>query len=122
MLPTGRGSDEGGYRIEDEVRHILAGIEFDEMHAPVDEIQVPLAEPPHVTMRRLCSMLVNTHGKAWRKCTIERHCMPDGSIVFTASRMCPFCSSQVGSPVTHTYIAMPRPDGGFDFAAPLEDE
>lgn len=123
MLPVDAGRDgpeENGYSILLEVQHLLDGMEFEETHA--SDVHVSLDEPPEVTARRLGSLLTNVQGKHWRKCTIERHTMPDGCVVWTAARMCPLCSSTVGHPVVHTFVAQALPDGSFDFAAPQESE
>lgn len=102
-----------------EVRHILAGIEFEEEHA--NDVHVSQDEPPEVTARRLGSLLANAQGKHWRTCTIEKHTMSDGSTIWTAARMCPACSCKVGRQIVHTFVARALPDGSFDFAAPEED-
>lgn len=86
--------------IHDEVDHILAGIEM-------------LQPRPHrnTLEQRLRAFLADVIGPDWRDAPIIAQSMPDGTILYSASKMCLNCGA------IHTFLIWPDGDG-FQMAEP----
>lgn len=102
------------YSVLAEATHILEGLHFAEEEKPGEDVYRQIASA--LVVRQLQALLVKVRGPVWMNCTIEQHTMPDGTPVLTASRRCKRCHG------IHTFIAVVKPDGSFDFADPAEEE
>lgn len=86
--------------IHEEVDHILAGIEM---------IQ---RQPRHDTLQqRMRAFLAEVISPEWSNTPITAQAMPDGTFLYTASRVCINCGA------IHTFVLWPDGDG-FQMAAP----
>lgn len=101
------GSDEP-YHILDEVKHLLAGLDF----ADMPQEDVSLREITARVRRELSEI----QGSEWRRALVYKHLKEDGDALYTASIPCPNCGKH---PVILVFSV--NADGTFDFCLPVDE-